>query len=142
MTVQLGFEFFEVESKQEALRLTKVCKSCKKEKPLEEYYTSQNTDGRLTRCKECHKEDQRWRQAQRKLLSHTVPEVCDCCGKPPNDVGKGVGITKLSLDHDHITREFRGWLCQHCNQGIGKLGDDLEGVLKAVAYLKRHYEKD
>ena len=40
------------------------------------------------------------------------------------------------LDHDHETNLFRGWLCDDCNLGIGKLGDNLEGIMRAVKYFK------
>ena len=41
----------------------------------------------------------------------------------------------MCFDHDPDTNKFRGWLCQNCNTGIGKLGDNLEGLLEAVRYL-------
>jgi len=41
----------------------------------------------------------------------------------------------LVVDHDHLTGEFRGHICPLCNQGIGKLGDSVEGVMKALLYL-------
>jgi hypothetical protein len=43
----------------------------------------------------------------------------------------------LCLDHNHETGKFRGWLCDNCNTGIGKLGDTVEGLERAIAYLKR-----
>lgn len=52
---------------------------------------------------------------------------CACCG---------VAGKSLVLDHIHGTSTVRGLLCQNCNAGIGKLGDDLDGVMKAVSYLK------
>ena len=61
------------------------------------------------------------------------PKLCECCGGPP---GKN---RFLSLDHCHKTGEFRGWLCQKCNIGIGKLGDNEEGVLRALDYLRRDH---
>jgi hypothetical protein len=39
------------------------------------------------------------------------------------------------LDHDRVTGKFRGWLCQECNSGLGKLGDDIAGLRRAIAYL-------
>ena len=39
------------------------------------------------------------------------------------------------VDHCHETGNFRGWICRNCNQGIGKLGDDVEGLVKALNYL-------
>lgn len=44
---------------------------------------------------------------------------------------------RLHVDHCHITGAVRGILCHTCNVGIGQLGDDLETLLQAVAYLRR-----
>jgi hypothetical protein len=57
------------------------------------------------------------------------PSRCECCGNPPH------GKQSLHLDHDHAANTFRGWLCMNCNHGIGKLGDDYDGVLRALRYL-------
>ena len=46
-------------------------------------------------------------------------------------------MVDFQLDHDHETGTFRGWVDHLCNQGIGKLGDNLEGVLELLfIYLK------
>jgi hypothetical protein len=42
----------------------------------------------------------------------------------------------LSVDHDHQTGEPRGLLCNRCNVGIGRLGDDPDLIRKALAYLE------
>ena len=57
---------------------------------------------------------------------------CQICNKPM--VYKR-NADLMCFDHDPITHEFRGWICQNCNTGIGKLGDTPEGVLKALDYL-------
>lgn len=41
----------------------------------------------------------------------------------------------LVLDHDHETGAGRGWLCSTCNSGLGKLGDTIEGLQRAIVYL-------
>jgi hypothetical protein len=46
-------------------------------------------------------------------------------------------VGHLVCDHDHRTGEFRGWLCQECNLGLGKIGDNIEGVRGMLAYLER-----
>ncbi|NBP03241.1 MAG: hypothetical protein EBU90_24715 [Proteobacteria bacterium] len=54
------------------------------------------------------------------------PKLCECCKKTP---------IKWCLDHDHETNKFRGWICERCNTGLGKLGDNIEGIVKALNYL-------
>lgn len=44
---------------------------------------------------------------------------------------------KLQVDHDHETGLIRGLLCFDCNTSIGKLGDSVEGLRKAIDYLQR-----
>lgn len=42
------------------------------------------------------------------------------------------------LDHDHQTGKLRGFLCSHCNRGIGGLRDDVNLLRKAIDYLEKH----
>lgn len=39
------------------------------------------------------------------------------------------------VDHNHDTGEVRGILCGKCNTGIAFLGDNVEGVSRAISYL-------
>jgi hypothetical protein len=75
-------------------------------------------------CKRCEKKlSEQLKKA--KLQATKKPNQCECCGK----------FDDLVLDHDHETGKFRGWLCDKCNLGIGRLGDNLQGVVSAVNYL-------
>lgn len=58
--------------------------------------------------------------------------LCACCGKE---------TSILYVDHCHTTEEIRGFICHSCNAGIGLLGDTIEGLEKAIAYLKRGIQK-
>ena len=54
--------------------------------------------------------------------------------------GEACGVCRLKhrrmvVDHDHATGKVRGILCHRCNVCLGGLGDNLEGVMRAVRYL-------
>lgn len=42
----------------------------------------------------------------------------------------------MCFDHDATTHEFRGWICQQCNTGLGKLGDNIESITRVLHYLQ------
>lgn len=53
---------------------------------------------------------------------------CAVCGKKSHYA--------LVVDHDHSTGKFRGLLCRSCNVAIGNLGDDADGLRRALRYLE------
>ena len=55
---------------------------------------------------------------------------CACCGVDQGDVAS------FNVDHDHKDGRVRGLLCRRCNLGIGQLGDKVDGLMAAVAYLQ------
>ena len=55
---------------------------------------------------------------------------CALCGEGPSSK-KG----EFVFDHDHETNEFRGYIHNRCNIGLGILGDSVLELLKAVKYL-------
>lgn len=67
-------------------------------------------------------------------LALSAPENCEMCNAHENDSPWGT----LTLDHDHETGEFRGWLCGHCNALLGRAEDNLIILRAAIKYLKRH----
>ena len=106
--------------------VTKICKICGEEKYLLDFHKN----GTWTRpeCKECNREQQRiYSKLKKEYPTPELGTACHCCGKTSE---------KLQWDHDHYKMTHRGWLCSNCNTGIGKLGDTLEGVQKAVDYLE------
>ena len=123
-------------------RPTKKCVYCKESKDLSEFPKhSQKKDKLDTRCRVCIRKRSKEVNTIRKTAP-PKPDNCECCGKPPN-TGDDRNFSKrkvgLVLDHDPKTKKFRGWLCDDCNKSIGSLGDTVEGVMKAVTYLKRKH---
>jgi len=59
------------------------------------------------------------------------PTQCELCDRV---LERG----KIHLDHDHVTGAFRGWLCNRCNLALGHLGDNIQGIKRALAYLVKN----
>ena len=106
----------------------KVCAYCGIKKDLKHFGARLETkDKKDHRCNRCKNEHSRIRNEIRKT-SPQKRDVCDCCGQ---------SYHLMYLDHNHKTNKFRGWLCHKCNSGIGYLGDTIEGLEKAIAYLRK-----
>lgn len=45
-------------------------------------------------------------------------------------------IIKAHVDHCHDTGRVRGILCFTCNKALGMLGDNEQGLLRALAYVR------
>lgn len=57
---------------------------------------------------------------------------CAICGKHQTEFKK-----RLAVDHCHDTGKVRGLLCDSCNNGIGKLKDDIQLLTNAIKYLEQ-----
>jgi hypothetical protein len=110
------------------------CKECHKIFPMIAFTTNYlRSDGAwyLKKiCRQCQTVSEKEKREVRKNAP-PVPDLCNCCHKKK----------KLQLDHIHGSTTFRGWLCRACNTGMGKLGDNLEGVLQAAIYLENDKNK-
>jgi hypothetical protein len=86
----------------------------------------------------------RRRQAERQRIARhgidpdtfSQPDGCGICGE---------SNTTLAVDHDHrccpgkysCGQCVRGFLCNSCNNGLGRFRDDPELLSAAIAYLTR-----
>ena len=111
------------------------CLDCKETKNQIHFHANSGNDVfnrkvLLRTCKIC-------KNKQRSIILKLIKENpkntdnCDCCGKY---------YENLECDHNHKTYKFRGWLCNNCNSGMGRFGDNIENLEQAIEYLKRTNE--
>lgn len=135
----------------------KICGTCRREKPLSEFWRLTGTaDGKQGSCIACSKErNKRWREAHpntsrdasrrnKKSLYGLTQEAidamaaaqgnrCAICAQPFGSEYRN----RPCVDHNHETKVVRGILCHSCNMAIGALGDDPAMLEAAATYLRR-----
>ncbi len=62
--------------------------------------------------------------------------LCAVCERPL--LFKSTRKAKTCIDHNHVTKQVRGLLCDSCNRGLGFFFDSLELLQKAIEYLKKY----
>jgi hypothetical protein len=67
----------------------------------------------------------------RKTAPRPRPEICEVCKQ------KGKGRNGITLDHDHKTGKFRGWLCSNCNTALGLTYDNPQILQALIKYLNQ-----
>jgi hypothetical protein len=134
--------------------VTKICKKCEIEKPLQDFYTFfDKWSGKHyygARCKPCHQEYRREstttprnRKAEKLQLRYgltyeqweSIREAesfsCMICGITEDEMGK-----KLDVDHCHSSGKVRGVLCNPCNNVLGTAKDNIDILKAAITYLE------
>ena len=128
----MQLDLFEDEPTPEGNTELIECPTCKESKPISEYYDYDycTLAGARRKCKPCYRKNMKltYQLKKENPYPHKDP-TCECCGtKSDKEV--------LNLDHCHDDKTFRGWLCRSCNIGIGALGDNIEGLERAMSYLR------
>ena len=134
---------------------TKKCSSCQEYKPFEDFNKSKaGKFGLHNQCRACsklwkpnpkareiaNKRSREWNRLKAtgftsKDFEETLANQggrCAICGT--DDPGK----TNWQADHNHITKQKRGILCQKCNTGLGLLQDNIDILCSAIEYLRRY----
>lgn len=100
-------------------------------------YTEENTriksDGSRG-CRTCHARGMRkrsygieWEDFEK--LWESQNQSCAICKKQFNST------SEACVDHDHVTGDVRGLLCNQCNNGLGRFFDNIDYLKRAVEYL-------
>jgi hypothetical protein len=106
------------------------CNKCGKQKAPTEYnWVRRGESGRYNcnsrQCRKCVSEHSSHVEQLKRIYPYPKNSKCFCCGKKE----------KLHLDHNYKNKKFRGYLCNSCNTGLGKLGDNKAGLKRALRYL-------
>lgn len=135
-----------------------MCSSCNVRKDYSEFYRSKDKkSGYKSQCKQCirtqirekywtpegrkYQQEKSWRdngikgmtvERYEELLAYQN-NACAICGRTENLNG-----TRLCVDHNHETGEVRGLLCHFCNVSLGRMGDSLDRLYRAVSYLEEY----
>lgn len=138
----------------------KVCTKCLEYKVFGEYYRLKTTKDELNSwCKSCMKDcinggdnsarAKKSRNNKREMLRTRTDRIfykyrvskeeaarlsnipaCENCG-----ASLGEGGRYRHIDHSYLSGRVRGVLCAQCNTGLGKLGDDANGLHLTSMYL-------
>ena len=120
------------------------CIYCGEQKPSSEK-EPKGSSASKNRCKSCRSKKSKRVAKLKKQFLHLKPSMSDSCvicertGHELIETGAWNGKRgPWTLDHDHKTELFRGWICQHCNNGLGGFRDDIDTLKRAVRYLEKH----
>lgn len=127
----------------------KRCQRCDKWLPVESYSTHKSTPDGLQRwCSQCaadHRSLERYGMTRADVEAMAQRQGgCAMCGVArPRHEGHRNG---WHVDHDHACcpggvaceRCIRGVLCAQCNKLIGLVDDDVDRLVAAIRYLRRH----
>lgn len=137
--------------------LTRVCPRCEETKGAEDFYLRKNVAGEMVPggyCKPCAHEVRRlaaqanperekaYRRKQHLKAAYDLTEEeflhqlwevqLGLCALGAEEIDE----TTAHVDHDHETGKLRGLLCGQCNWALGKLGDNEDGLIWALEYVR------
>jgi recombination endonuclease VII len=127
-----------------SIRGHRVCYNCKDSRPSAEFFSN---DKEYKVCHSCLLTDMGGNNSRKSYNKYGLSYVdyqfmlidqenrCKICQRDFDNLDR-----LPHVDHDHETGVVRGLLCHVCNRGLGLLGDDVERLRAAVAYLEKDDE--
>lgn len=125
----------------------KICKHCHCLLPISEFARDRYNKAGVVRrasCKKCRKKlrGQPLNREQAKAAERRRPKpgsifICPLC-----EYGFIAQVTSRAVrDHDHESGDFRDFICESCNIGLGQFRNGRPYINKARKYLARHKRK-
>ena len=118
------------------------CIHCKEEKSLSEMGTDKAHKVRFE-CKSCRKENSKTVSKLKKQYGYLKPSLKDACpickrtGEQILNEGSFNGQRgPWTLDHCHNTKKFRSYICQHCNNGLSGLKNNMRALYNEAQDLE------
>ena len=91
-------------------------------------------------CRTCRRNQSELLKELKKKHPYPAEDYCcPICDRDIKEIGRK-GQKKLQswvLDHCHTKETFRGYVCHHCNTGLGSFKDDINVIKNAVHYLEK-----
>lgn len=106
------------------------CRKCTRLLPLRDFPINNTLKSHVLykhTCNSCRAIQSKDRARLHRAHTRPGPGTCPICHRHTVD---------WVLDHDHETGAFRGWLCNCCNNALGKFGDCPRTLRRALAYLE------
>jgi hypothetical protein len=105
----------------------KKCRNCSQIKEINEFpLFSTSSAGRKNTCRSCTNE---LAVIRRDLKLKNPPPPSGNCPICNNYTQEWI------LDHCHFSHQFRGYICNSCNLGLGRFNDDITILQNAIDYL-------
>ena len=131
---------------------TKKCIKCGEYKTLNNFgYRSYGKTGNKREqrndCYSCIKKQVKIAKELKK--QYPFPEdpnyICPICERTESEIKSNGSFhekqgkkTIWRIDHNHITGEYRGWICDYCNNGLSRFNDNPTVLRNAANYIENY----
>jgi len=119
---------------------TKVCGICLQTLPVYKFGTDGGANYLRYECKSCaRKQAKLIKEIKKNTPAPKKDHICPICNMSEQEIKLKYPNKKnvWCCDHNHITNEFRGWLCHKCNLGLGNFNDNPKRLENAIVYLTK-----
>tara|TARA_Y100000992_G_C21202773_1_gene461341 strand:+ start:84 stop:551 length:468 start_codon:yes stop_codon:yes gene_type:complete len=128
---------------------SRKCYKCGEEKPLENFairIVGMVGPEYRNECKQCKGREVSTAAKLKKEYASIKPSIddeCIICQRTEREIKESGRFSQTrtarsvwTLDHNHETGEFRGWICNYCNMMLSRADDKPEVLRRGADYLE------